>query len=112
MKYIKSYESTEEEITLKYNIGDYVILNVDDIKKNNDDYYLSHDWRPKDPTDNIVKIINIKYMIYYHVKFYNGMDDDFCLIEDKEILRNATQKEIDNFKLKKKLYKETIKYNL
>ncbi len=125
MKYIKTFEelyvgrpqmSSEEEITLKYNVGDYVILDVDKIKNDNDDYELKNNgWRPKDPIDDIVKIIrfrNVQHEQHYDIEFYNGQDDDFYLIQDNNILREATTEEIEDFNERRKMDKKLNKFNI
>lgn len=108
MRYIKTFEELDE-INLKYDVGDYVILDMDKIKK--------EEWCSdgKLPIDNIVYIKSFRELgpnQYYHIEFYNGMDDDFYLIRDEDILRKATQKEINEFNLKIEISKHTDKYNI
>ena len=109
MKYIKTFE----EINLKYNVGDCVILDMDKIKRIN----IEHNYDPgfNDPMDNIVQIIKLRKSEedeYYQVEFYFGQDDDFYIIRDRDILREATPEEIEDFNEKKKVDKKMTKFNI
>ena len=112
MKYIKTFE----EINLKYNIGDYVILDLAKIKKDIDKLNSDKGLDIKVQIENIVKIIRFrelsKTLLYYQIEFYFGQDDDFYLIRDEDIVREATTEEIDDFKEKKELNNKIDKFNI
>jgi len=88
-----------------YKPGDYIVLDIDKIKAN----FVKYDFDGYLPIDNIALITK-----YYHdrsnyqIEFFNGMDDDFFLIDDGEIIRKANEEEIQDFECKK----DTIKYNV
>ena len=102
MKYIKKYEfGGEINKNKKYEIGDYVVIDLNKIERDN-------------PYDDIPPY---KYCIIfdddtideeffdYFAKFY----DNFTFyINDNEIERYMTTQEIEEFKIKK----DTNKYNL
>ena len=102
MKYIKKYEFGKEKLNhnRKYNVGDYVVIDFETIKHNND----IHDECPPDEYCLIVDKWNGKYYDYF-VKFINNYGYN---INDNEIKREMTQQEIEEFKIKN----DMNKYNL
>ena len=105
MKYIKTFEASNNSSKCKYHINQYVLLDLEQIEINNKAMDLSHG-----PIDSMAKIIEInEYDDYqYRIEFYNGIDNNFVLIKETEIKRLLTLKEKKEFKIKI----ESVKYNL
>lgn len=84
---------------MKYNIDDYVLLNLDEIIKNNEKDQLKMIL----PSDNFAKIIDIgDDMEYpYFVKLY---DDRVFFNNENEIIRKLTSDEISIFNNKIEKY--------
>lgn len=98
MKYIKKYEEND----INYNEGDYVILNLDAIRIENDKNNFS-----KIPSSNIgIIILKNRNMAYPYL--IQTSDKNTFVIKKEEILRLANLKEIEAYKLKE----DTNKYNL
>jgi hypothetical protein len=104
MKYIKKFESTKN-----YQIGDYVLIDIESFKKNDIllsiKYGVNYDYPPLYEQAKIYMIIDSRNYAPYRVKFY---DDRVIDIEKKYILRLLTSKEIEEYESKK----ASIKYNL
>ncbi len=96
MKYLKQFEDYFQE----YNVGDYVLLNLDEVNK---------EWKIVDNNGNFIiddtAIIEAALIDYYEIKF---SDDDTLHVKEKCIKRLLTPEEINKFNLKK----DTKKYNL
>jgi hypothetical protein len=106
MKHLKTYE-THQYFSTKYKPGDFIKLDLDTIRSNN----KKNEWgdiEPHDLTALILKINRNADDNFYRIDFYDGMDDDFYLISDIDILRLATPDEIEDFYAKK----DAKKYNL
>lgn len=113
MKFLKTYEETIiNGITYKYDVGDYVLLNKEEMDKNTIEDNVS----PHDLKDFEVKIISIRtknelnepfgQLPYpYLVETYNN---DKCVVKETEIIRKLTINEIEEYNLKK----QTFKYNI
>jgi hypothetical protein len=95
MIHVKTYEEIRNPNSFKYKVGDYV--------------YFKRPYKWK--VFPVVKIIDLSISIDYYVEAFMKENpnrlDNFWLEED-EILRIATPKEIEEYKLKK----DMIKYNL
>ncbi len=98
MKYIKTYEQISKDW---YNVDDYIILDIEKMK--------SEDDCQNDYPDNIAKVKSydpIRRIVYpYSVVFYDGLE---TMIKYSEILGLATPEEIEEFDMKQK----AEKYNL
>ena len=103
MKYLKTFEeSIICGITYKYDVGDYVLLNKEEMDKND----LEDNNQPHNLQDNKAKIIEIRikddddqpYPFPYSVETY---DNKICAIKDTEIIRKLTDDEIEKYKIKK-----------
>jgi len=103
MKYIKTYE--ENKKYPKYNVGDYVLLSIKKIDKNNIKY--GNDDPISIPDDSLAQIVGIDFNVDYPYtsKFYNNREFD---LKPNEIIRLLTPEEIEEFEMKK----EANKYNL
>ena len=100
MKHIKLYEKH-----MKYNEGDYVVLNVEEIKRTlKDNEFLPDDIYGK------IKFIDEDYR--YNVGFFYYRPNESYGVLDNEIERKMTNEEIQIFKEKRKLHKTASKYNL
>lgn len=97
MKYIKKFEKIDK--INQYEDGDYILLDIDEIRKNND-ITSSH----YEPIDNMAYIYHSGEQMYA-IEFYNGKDLEFNYIEENEIIRELTPEEIEEFKLKKATHK-------
>ena len=103
MKYLKSYE-TEQEQVYKYNKGDYILLDLDQIKIGNDYedwcYELSDLGIIKDQVIGTIGPLDYKYdhISNYDVEFPNN---DTWYIRENEILRKLTPNEIKEFEFRK-----------
>ncbi|MCK9417738.1 hypothetical protein M0Q97_13930 [Candidatus Dojkabacteria bacterium] len=87
---------------MKYKIGDYVLLDLDEIKKNN----VSENFKMILPHDNYAKIIEIGNMKYpYFVKIY---DDMVFFNNESEIIRLLTPEEIIDFESKINKYNREL----
>jgi hypothetical protein len=116
MKYIKKYEDLNN-----YDVGDYVLLDLDKIDTHNDylraEYAataaieLIHDLDddlPEYPYGRIVEYIPTNEY-QYEVEVYPGKKNgEYNNIKNDEIIRSLTQQEIEEFKM----LKHTKKYNL
>ena len=99
MKYIRHYE---EDIKYNYKKGDYIILNMENIKKENS----KNNFVKLPPSDCALLILDNRNMSYpYLVEFFNG---ESLAIKPYEILRPATTEEIEKFEIQK----NSNKYNL
>ena len=103
MKYIKTYE--ENKKFPKYNIGNYVLLSIKKINKNNIQY--GNNDPISIPDDSLAQIIgiNINDDYPYTSKFYNDREFD---LKPNEIIRLLIPEEIEEFEMKK----AANKYNL
>ena len=96
MKYIKTFETNNNE----YEKGDYIKLNIQNDVKNFLESYVPDYY-------DIVKIVRIEDYghFFYNVIFHNGYDFN---VKKDEVVRLATQDEIDEYDTKKMVNK----YNL
>jgi hypothetical protein len=104
MKYLKTFEEIViSGITFKYNVGDYVLLNEEEMDKNT----IQDNVKPHELTYFKVKIIEIlnPYPYPYITETY---DNNKCAVKETEIIRKLTYAEIKEYKLKK----QTTKYNI
>ena len=90
-----------ENVNYKYNIGDYVLLDLDKVNK---------EWKIMDDNGNFlvddsVLITDISETNYYEVQFY---DLGYLHIRQSNIIRQLTSEEIKNYKIKE----NSLKYNL
>jgi hypothetical protein len=97
VKYIKSFES----FPFKYDIDDYVLLDLDEVNKewdivDSDGNYV---------IDNLVVIVDKHVNFYYEVKFPSN---DILHVKEKAIKRLLTIKEIEEFETKKSAKKYNI----
>jgi len=106
MKKLKKFEDIKKfnnRYTGKYKIGDYILLNVEEIENNNKIWgYLDVIY------DNFGLITDIQQddsEIPYIITFYNN---EIIFVDEDEIKRLLTNDEKNIFLLKK----ETYKYNL
>lgn len=87
---------------MKYKIGDYVLLDIDEIKINN----VSENFKMILPHDNFAKIIEIGNTKYpYFVKLY---DDMVFFNNESEIIRLLSPKEIEYFESKIEKYNREL----
>jgi len=91
----------------KYNEGDFVLLNLDEIKKNLD----LGEWNEL-PDDMLAKILCIDNADSYDVQIFNSDKNGGYNVTFKEILRLLTPTEIKIYKERRKLYNKIKKYNL
>ena len=104
MKYLKKYEEVQNE----YGVGDYVLLDLDEIDKDNEKNGYSINSKPDGDCGKIIsKDSNELYP--YGVKLYT---DDIFLTKNEEIKRLLKPAEIEEFKIKKELYFDTKKFKL
>jgi hypothetical protein len=103
MKYLKTFEETIIcGITYKYDVGDYVLLNKEEMDKNTIEDHVS----PHDLVEFKVKIIEIRTKDEYGKQYpypyiIETFDNKKCAIKDTEILRKLTVNEIEEYKIKK-----------
>ena len=111
MKFLKTYEETINNIIYKYDEGDYVLLNKEEMDKNTiEDNVSPHDLEFFD-----VKIIKIRttdengnihnYLYPYIIETYNNVK---CSVKESEIIRKLTDDEIKEYNLKKQIFKYNI----
>jgi len=101
MKYLKYFESE-----LKYEIGDYILLNLDKIYSNNErDYNIEEEDQPDDSMAKIIGVDEDDDKFKFGIIFYT--DREYRIRED-EIERRLTPEEIEEFETKK----SALKYNL
>jgi len=105
MKYLKKFEKI-----IYYNVGDYVLLDLERIKENTMEEFgslESHTAKSFLPDDLEGKIDYFHYQedYPYGIKLYN---DKLYDIKTNEISRLLTSEEIEEFETKK----ESFKYNL
>jgi hypothetical protein len=93
MKYIKKYEKYNPS-TKSYNVGDYVLMKGDFDLDNEEKYYK-------------VVIIEVRDKKYFKYVVKDNEDNQYA-IDDVNIIRKLTPKEIEIWKIKK----DTDKYNL
>jgi len=111
VKYIKTFENIKINNIYKYNINDYVVLDINDDNSIKDfligraKTYDIKSFNAFDPI--IVKISshNNGHKYSYKVSFYNYFNFN---VGENEILRLATPNEIEDIKIKK----DIDKYNL
>jgi len=99
MKYLKQYENINNDIL---HIGDYVIIDSNWLE--NIGQIVNILWR-----DNIDSISEYKVKTYTLSRLrYNKKEEKILSLDKKEIIRKATQKEIDDYILQN----DINKYNL
>ena len=107
MKYIKKFEYGNEITTFKYEIGDYVLLDIDKIIDNN--LKANQDWIPF----KFVQILDIVtdgsiHVFPYQVDFEGNEDGNYCYVKEDEIIRKLAPDEIEEYKM----IKNSNKYNI
>jgi hypothetical protein len=109
MKYLKNFEKLHEN---KYKVGDYILINIDFIKKHN--FYNTF---YSDFTVPFGRITDVDYIlfnpytvsiIYENAPMPDRSGIDAMCLRDDEIIRHLTPDEIDEFESKK----TALKYNL
>lgn len=121
MKYIKTFEEieiddewnnmfkfTDKESGFTYKFGDYVLIDLDEIKKE----IINGNFNVSPPLKNMARIysvLNCKFP--YAIKTYDNDDLDIA-IADNEIIRKLTPKEIKKYKKLQDIYKSAKKYNI
>jgi len=106
MKYLKKFETVQSDIkSFNYNIGDFVLLDLESIKQTNKIVSVL-------PTDEFVKIIKFSPKtspFIYIIDFpTSGNGDGEFYITENNIKRKATQDDIEKYEIKK----DINKYNL
>lgn len=105
MKYLKTFEEIViSGITFKYNVGDYVLLNKEEMDKNT----IEDNVGPYGIQTFQVKIINILSIDLPYPYIVETYDNIQCVVKETEIIRKLTYAEIKEYKLKK----QTTKYNI
>jgi hypothetical protein len=102
MKHLKTLEAFTSLRHFVIKKGDYVVLNLDEIKKENDDNGFTYL-----PKFNVAKVLvaNRNQGYPYLIQF---IDNDKMSVKGTEILRLANLEEIEEYELKEK----GNKYNL
>jgi len=97
-----------------YKWGDYVLLDIDKIKKNLKKEKLENiQHLPDDILAQIIyQDVNSDRKVTYDVVFPTSNKDEGYEVKDNEIVRLLNSKEINIYKEKKKLNKSVKKYNL
>ena len=102
MKYIKTFENI-----VRYKIGDYVLLDMDEI--------IEHNKKIKNEDDIPFKFSKIINMNSYLISFPYGVgykpdeeDEEPCFVRKEEIIRKLSPEEIDEYEA----IKNSKKYNL
>jgi len=103
MKYLKYFETDDNEH--KYKIGDYVLLDLEEIDRENVEHGYSQESAPDGDSGEIFQIQNNISGYPYEIRLYNGK---MFLALDKEIKRTLTSEEIKEYEIKK----DVNKYNL
>lgn len=105
MKYIKQFENYE-----KYQLDDYVLIDLEKIKYNNDYYNYPGIFKSKSESP-FVKIIDVikNNVMPYRVQFYDDYD---YRVREEEIVRKLASEEIKEYELKKDQLITANKYNL
>jgi hypothetical protein len=122
MKYIKNFEEieidnewnnmfkfTDKDTDFTYKFGDYVLLDLDEIKKTIIDGNFNEVSPPIVNMARIYSVFNCNFP--YAIKTYDNDDLDIA-IADNEIIRKLTPKEIKKYKKLQQLYKSSKKYNI
>jgi len=99
MKYLKKYEES-----IKYNIGDYVLLNKSILTDIDTTKIIDIDLIPDHGIYGLITDYQEKYTYPYDVEIYR----DKIFINNNEILRHLTPNEIQTYKT----YKKSVKYNI
>lgn len=106
MKHLPIYERFEKKLKPKYNVGDYVIANIDNMI---DDWQKSYKYKIGKILHVSIMDIEYQYEPVYLIKLILNNNKTLKLnIRENFILRKATIKEIEKYK-----FDENIKkYNL
>lgn len=91
MKYLKKFEAQR---TLKYKVGDYILLDMDKVRQENKEHGFI-----KVPDDVIGKIILISSGYYPYL--YETYTTNTFMSRDFEIIRKLTTEEISEYEIKK-----------
>jgi hypothetical protein len=103
-------EGQEEFISI-VDIGDYILLDIDEMNKHNNLKYHSNTNYPDDMVlvtdlnNGDGEVLEPDYVYFYRVEFYDGHEVN---VRKEEIIRLLTKEEIEEFESKK----IAIKYNL
>ena len=114
MKYIKTFEEIYDDSYYQftgctYKFGDYVLLDLDEIKKTIADGNFNEVSPPIVNMARIYSVLDCKFP--YSIKTYDNDDLDIA-IADNEIIRKLTPKEIKKYKKLQDIYKSAKKYNI
>jgi hypothetical protein len=120
MKYLKTFEEieiddwnnkfkfTDKESGFTYKFGDYILLDLDKIKK----ALIDGNFKVSPPLVNMARIYSVlDCKLPYSIKTYDN-DDSNIAIDDSEIIRKLTPKEIKKYKKLQDIYKSAKKYNI
>ena len=101
-----------ENQTFEPTIGDYVLLDIDEMNKHN--IGMNFNLSEQEYPDNLGKLIDFNTpdnhssgdkIYFYHIEFHNGKE---VYVRREEMIRFLTPDEIEEYEMKK----EVIKYNI